>query len=109
MKKMKLIDRANEIYAKKGQSAVFDFANKHKIGYEYCPPCETSSPAIEHECLVCGSTTKPQLDITIIDAGDMIFCPLELKDKLVDEDLIHFDGQDWLCFEGNAEAIRELI
>ena len=109
MNKQDIVDKAYEIYQKDGQSAVFDFANKHKIGYEYCSPCETSSPSIDHDCLVCGSTTKPQIDITIIDAGDMIFCPVELKGKLVDEDLIHFDGQDWLCFESNAEAIRELI
>ena len=109
MNKQEIINEAYEIYQEKGQSAVFDFANKHKVGYEYCSPCETSSPSIDHECLVCGSETVPQIDITVINAGEMIFCPIALKDKLVDEDLIHFDGSDWLCFQENAEAIRELI
>ena len=108
MNKSKIISEAEKIYNKKGQSAVFDFANKHNVKYEYCSPCETSSPQIDHECLVCGSPTVEQLNIKIIDNG-MIFVPASLKDELVDNDLIHFDGIEWLCFEGNVSLIEELI
>ncbi|MDP2692736.1 MAG: hypothetical protein Q8O88_03810 [bacterium] len=51
---------ATKLYEAKGQSAVFDYANKHKIGYEICgkQACDTESPAINHTCLVCGQETK---------------------------------------------------
>ena len=52
-----IYDKAVDIYDKKGQSAVFDFANEHKIEYAYCEPCETDSPSLG-SCLVCGTPNK---------------------------------------------------
>lgn len=49
---------AEKIYNEKGQSAVFDYANKHKIEYHYCVPCETNSPTHKKCCLVCGTPNK---------------------------------------------------
>ena len=49
---------AQKLYEEKGQSAVFAYANKHKIGYEFCKPCDTDSPQVKHICLVCGSSTS---------------------------------------------------
>ena len=49
---------ARLIYEAKGQSAVFDYANKHKIGYEFCKGCECESPSVKHTCLVCGQRTS---------------------------------------------------
>lgn len=63
MKNKDIIKKAYEIYQEKGQSAVFDFANKHNVDYAYCSPCETSSPSIDDECLVCGSPTVPECPV----------------------------------------------
>lgn len=40
------------------QSAVFDYANKHKLPYAYCKPCETESPTHKGSCLVCGTANE---------------------------------------------------
>lgn len=60
MNNKELFEKAYEIYQEKGQSGVFDFANKYDIGYAYCPPCETSSPSLGGDCLVCGSPTEDE-------------------------------------------------
>lgn len=52
--------KAQTIYEKSGQIGVFDYANKNKIGYEFCKACETKSPSIKHTCLVCGQETNKQ-------------------------------------------------
>jgi hypothetical protein len=67
MKNLK--SECERIYNAKGQTAVFDFINKLsplkmktlKVAYEDCKQCETSSPAQDHVCLVCGSTTVPRV------------------------------------------------
>jgi len=50
-----------ELYADKGQSAVFDFINAEhpEISWRYCEPCECLSPAdpTDVACLVCGTPT----------------------------------------------------
>lgn len=48
---------ARAIYEEKGQGAVIAYANKNNIGYEFCKECDCQSPAIKHECLVCGQET----------------------------------------------------
>jgi len=82
MNKKTIIKKAQEIYSEKGQSAVFDFAkDKEGIKYEFCSPCETNSPSIDHECLVCGSKTtselseeeKVLLELTLNEAYNMRF------------------------------------
>ncbi len=58
MAQTKEIDHSKEaekIYNQKGQSGVFDYANKHKLKYAYCNPCETDSPTHNGSCLVCGA------------------------------------------------------
>ena len=63
IKKKKKVDhfkKAEAIYNKKGQSAVFDYANKHNIDFEHCKACETESPSIKHVCLVCGQETTTE-------------------------------------------------
>lgn len=55
--------KAQAIYEEKGQSAVFDYANRHNIGYEFCEACETDSPSINHECLVCGQETRTPIKV----------------------------------------------
>ena len=49
---------AEKIYNAQGQSAVFDYANQHKIPYVYCQPCETNSPSHNGSCLVCGTANN---------------------------------------------------
>lgn len=59
-------EEANRIYVEKGQSAVFDYVNRYNqkadepIPFENCKACETSSPSIDHVCLVCGQETTPK-------------------------------------------------
>jgi hypothetical protein len=56
-----LYRECEEIYDKGGQYAVWDFItdNHPEIIWDYCPPCESESPAENGTCLVCGSATKP--------------------------------------------------
>lgn len=56
-KKNDHIAKAEIIYTKYGQSAVFDYANKHKLSYGYCKACETDSPEVNKICLCCGQAT----------------------------------------------------
>lgn len=48
-------------YNELGQTPAFYVANSYGVGYEYCKACETDSPSIEHECLICGQTTAPPI------------------------------------------------
>ena len=68
-KSEKIIKDCKKIYEEKGQSAVFDYANKHNksakkdqlfvlIHFEHCNGCDTESPSVAHNCLVCGQETK---------------------------------------------------
>jgi len=41
-------------YQKHGASAVYEIANKYKLPYSYCVPCETDTPTVLHVCKVCG-------------------------------------------------------
>lgn len=49
-----------------GQTTAFDVVNKHnkraktKVPFEYCRGCECESPAIKHECLICGQETNKE-------------------------------------------------
>ena len=61
-----LKETMRKIYEKHGQSDLFDWVNhynKNPVGnpipYEHCTACNCNSPAIDHECAVCGQTTKP--------------------------------------------------
>lgn len=64
--KANIFKKANDIYNKDGQSAVFAYVNKldkqtiKQVGlrYEHCKECYTDSPAIDHTCLVCGQQTE---------------------------------------------------
>lgn len=66
MTKQNIFKKANEIYNKDGQSAVFAYVNKLDkptkkllgLRYEHCIECYTESPAIDHICLVCGQKTE---------------------------------------------------
>jgi hypothetical protein len=59
---------ATKLYEEKGQAAVFSYANKHKIGYEFCgeKACDTESPSINHICLVCGQETKKSYTVPVV-------------------------------------------
>jgi len=63
MNKSEIEKEAYKIYTEKGQSAVFDFANEHNVPYAYCSPCETSSPSLDGDCLVCASPTIPECPV----------------------------------------------
>jgi hypothetical protein len=65
--KENLINKLKAIYEAQGQTAVFDWVriynhnrpNKEEhIPYEYCEACDTKSPSLDHNCLVCGQLTK---------------------------------------------------
>lgn len=59
--------RANvqNVYEAKGQSEAFDWVNAWNknhiktIPFENCKGCETSSPSLDHCCLICGQETTP--------------------------------------------------
>jgi len=46
-------------YIKGGQASALDVANKLMLQYEYCKGCDCATPAIDHECLLCGQETEP--------------------------------------------------
>ena len=64
--KLVIVDVTKAISEINGQSAVFDYVNDFNetaaepIPYENCKACETSSPSIDHVCLVCGQLTRPK-------------------------------------------------
>lgn len=52
-------DKCKELYEKNGMAAVFEYAeelisNGNNVTYSNCKPCETSTPHLFGECLVCG-------------------------------------------------------
>jgi hypothetical protein len=52
-------DKCKELYEKSGMVAVFEYAeelisNGNNVTYSPCKPCETSTPHLFGECLVCG-------------------------------------------------------
>lgn len=57
-----LSETCYEIYAERGQSAVFDYINAEhpEIRWAWCEPCEIMSPEdpTDLTCLVCGSPTS---------------------------------------------------
>jgi hypothetical protein len=65
MKQAKIDNRKirNEVYneyCKNGQSAAFELAEKFGVKkYEHCKGCETETPVINHQCLICGQDTFP--------------------------------------------------
>lgn len=50
-------EKAIEIYAKKGQYGVYDYAKDIGVtSWSYCDPCDDNTPDTENNCcLVCGS------------------------------------------------------
>ena len=58
MKKPDHEKEARIIYEKKGASAVYDHANKHRLPYGYCKLCEAETPEHKGSCLICGSTIQ---------------------------------------------------
>jgi len=64
--KLAIVLDTKKIYEEKGQSAVFDYVNDFNntsgepIPLENCKGCETSSPSLDHVCLVCGGLTIPK-------------------------------------------------
>ncbi len=57
----KILDKIRKTYDKHGQAAAFDVANKHGLKYEHCWACETSSPAVDHQCVICGTDTTTRM------------------------------------------------
>ena len=63
--------KVKELYKTQGQGASFDWIGQYisnnrvsnPIRYERCEACDTSSPSIEHECLICGQETHEQKPI----------------------------------------------
>lgn len=55
-----LYEICEDLYSRKGQSAVYDYINKNhpEVEWRWCEPCEANSPADptdQKTCLVCGS------------------------------------------------------
>lgn len=53
-----------EVYEKLGQSEAFAWIVSYNqdrtkpVPFEYCKVCETDSPSLKHECLLCGQETQ---------------------------------------------------
>jgi hypothetical protein len=60
----KILEKIRKAYEKHGQAAAFDVANEHGLKYEYCWTCETSSPAVDHQCAICGCDTTTRMTHT---------------------------------------------
>jgi hypothetical protein len=43
-----------DAYQKGGAEAVYKIANKLKLPYSFCKPCEADTPSIKHIVIVCG-------------------------------------------------------
>jgi hypothetical protein len=62
-------EETQNIYKESGQSAVFEYIKGYNntagepIPFEKCKACETFSPSLDHECLVCGQKTTPKKPI----------------------------------------------
>ena len=53
--KMNHEKEAQNIYAQKGASAVYDYANKHGLPYASCQGCDAQTPIYNESCLICGA------------------------------------------------------
>jgi hypothetical protein len=67
-------------YNKNGQATAFDVANSYGVGYGYCKPCETDSPQIDGECLICNSKVVVKDDVeklaeeTRTEINKVVYC-----------------------------------
>ncbi len=63
----KHIKACHKLYDEIGPSAVYDYANKHKLkNYHYCIPCEARTPVVNETCLLCGShVPEPALSFVV--------------------------------------------
>lgn len=56
-----------DLYNEVGPSAVYDYANKSKMLYNHCTPCEADTPTISEgecdECAICGSNKYLSVEI----------------------------------------------
>jgi hypothetical protein len=55
-------EKINSLYLEQGQATALEWAAKQKrTQWEYCSMCECETAVLreEHECLICGSSTKP--------------------------------------------------
>ncbi len=94
---MKHYDKCKKLYDKDGQSAVFDYANKHDdIKWGECKPCEAVSPVEENTCLVCGSHIE---DFRIKSSNKRIIADHNLE-AIILKDIKEMDGD---VYEGLIE------
>lgn len=71
MNKAKIRKRALKVYEKSGQSAVHDLNNNELfLPEKFCNGCESYTPDLEGECLVCGQATTDSGIKYFIFGGD---------------------------------------
>jgi hypothetical protein len=83
-------------YNELGQTPAFYVANSYGVGYEYCKACETDSPSIEHECLICGQTTAPapkNIDIICYPEGNIVKVTSDQLKELMEKGLVFYDDE----------------
>jgi len=131
MNKQEIINKTKEVYEAKGQSAVFDFVNEYNnsisapfpIPFENCKACETSSPSIDHNCLVCGQKTKPKKAVFYQpvlkkvkgNVLDIVYPHLQgknqltLKERLGDEHGCCYEcgGNEWMLLAQESVAVKQ--
>lgn len=123
------IEETARIYSESGQSAVFDYVNGYNqtagepIPFENCKACETSSPTIDHNCLVCGQHTapkkpvfyKPVLKKVKGNVLDMVYPHLQgngqltLKERLGDEYgcCSSCGHNEWMLLADESVAVKQ--
>lgn len=58
---MATLKQFEKIYEKGGISAVCNKANKLKLSYSPCIPCNCDTPVINKSCAACGTVKKNNL------------------------------------------------
>ena len=120
-----------QLYASGGVTAVTDYANKIKLDYGYCIPCEADMPMIKYndhnDCACCGTPMKDKVKLNrkdfinwyftdrsdLTDLGQKVFKELLSHNRsLVTVDSIFGECQyipNFICEDNEFDEDKEFL
>lgn len=93
---MNIKDKIYKAYCLNGMTAAVEVADKADLLFLHCPACNTETPCVENECVICGQT-YPQT-ITCQWPDGTVDGPWTMSEYLQtntrDKDVEHIDPAD---------------
>jgi hypothetical protein len=121
--KRQLVIQVTNIYNESGQASAFEFVRKFndshivRIPFERCEACDTNTPSIDHECLICGQETKttqtPKFYQSVLkpvkDVIKYVYPQggITLEERLGDCSCANCGGVEWILLPKECVAVRE--